>query len=182
MCDCGNTIETVGYYLVQGDTKSCGCLQRETVLKLNTTHGKSKTCLKEYRAWKAMKARCLNPNNPSYLIYGGRGIKVCKRWINSFENFYKDMGSAPDLKRSLDRKNSNGNYTPKNCRWATVREQTSNRCIDKRYEYDGKSLTKSEWARLYGIPFARLHSRLWRGWDFETALTAPIRFRRRRQQ
>ena len=78
----------------------------------------------EYNSWRAMKARCLNPNNEHY---GGRGIRVCKRWLNSFDNFLKDMGSRPSAKHSIERINNNGNYTPKNCCWTTQPEQLKNR-------------------------------------------------------
>lgn len=88
-------------------------------------HGAS--ALPEYNSWQSMKGRCLNKNNDDYLHYGGRGIKVCKRWISSFENFYHDMGLRPSRKHSIDRIDNDGNYEPKNCRWSTQDEQTRNR-------------------------------------------------------
>lgn len=80
----------------------------------------------EYTAWVGMKGRCNNPNRREYKHYGARGIKVCERWINSFTNFYKDMGVKPSAKHSLDRIDFNGNYEPGNCRWATSLEQRAN--------------------------------------------------------
>lgn len=87
-------------------------------------HGKENT--REYRIWCNMKSRCYNPNTTFYKIYGARGIRVCERWLNSFANFYNDMGKAPTDEYSIDRKDVNGNYTPINCRWATTQEQALN--------------------------------------------------------
>ena len=80
----------------------------------------------EYNAWQSMKQRCLNPKNNSYQRYGARGIKVCGRWLHSFKNFLEDMGHKPGPEYSLDRKNNDGSYEPKNCRWATRKEQSNN--------------------------------------------------------
>lgn len=93
----------------------------------NTTHGMSKT--KVYRAWCSMKRRCYGVNTDCYDRYGGRGIEVCQRWLRSFENFYIDMGSPPTGKHSVDRIDNDGDYTPRNCRWATPTEQSRNRRV-----------------------------------------------------
>ncbi len=93
--------------------------------KRQTKHGMTRT--KVYCAWVGMKMRCYDKNSTNFKYWGGRGITVCKRWINSFENFYKDMGDPPTKTHSVDRINNNGNYTPKNCRWATKKEQVKNR-------------------------------------------------------
>jgi hypothetical protein len=97
------------------------------------SHGNAvrKNKSKEYKAWCHMKSRCTNLKNKDYKYYGGRGITVCKRWINSFENFLADLGRAPSPKYSIDRINVNGNYTPKNCRWATQSAQMQNARITK---------------------------------------------------
>lgn len=108
-----------------GITKSCGCLRDELTGKRFTTHGKTKT--PEWRVWKDMKGRCHNPKCKDYKYYGGRGIRVCRRWRNSFENFLKDMGERPSPELTLERINNDGNYKPSNCKWATWTEQANNK-------------------------------------------------------
>ena len=119
-CDCGNEAFVSSGHLRIGHTQSCGCLQKERV----TTHGKKNTS--EYRSWYGMKSRCYNPNNKRYKNYGGRGIEVCDRWKDSFENFYNDMGSKPSSKHSIDRIDNDRNYEPGNCKWSTATEQNRN--------------------------------------------------------
>jgi hypothetical protein len=122
-CDCGNIKIVRLNSLRTGNTKSCGCLKKEILNK--TTHGMSKS--KEYNSWLGMKNRCLNSKDKFFNIYGGRGIKICDNWINSFDNFISDMGIKPKSNFSLDRINVDGNYEPSNCRWASPKEQANNR-------------------------------------------------------
>lgn len=128
ICDCGIIKFVPRYNLDHGLTKSCGCLRSEFIRSISRTHGESNTT-KEYRAWKSMKRRCSNPidrDGPNYIKYG---IKVCKRWANSYHNFLKDMGRAPSPQHSLDRyPNNKGHYKPSNCRWATNLQQARNHC------------------------------------------------------
>ena len=126
LCDCGKTTVIIGDNLRSGNTLSCGCYGREVVRYANTTHGMART--REYNIWEGMKNRCQNKTHPDYPNYGGRGIKVCSRWM-SFENFFFDMGVSHGL--SIDRINNDGNYEPSNCRWATASEQNLNRRICK---------------------------------------------------
>ena len=133
-CDCGNEVFVSSSNLRSGHTQSCGCLQKERVSKAKTTHGMRFTS--EYYSWNNMKARCYNPNYKHYKDYGGRGITICDRWRDSFENFLEDMGSKPSNKHSIDRIDVNGNYDPENCKWSTSQEQARN----KRNQRDVKLL------------------------------------------
>ena len=131
LCDCGKRKVVNQDFLRSGSTRSCGCLHR-IAGDNKITHGESsnyngKEMTKEYRAWQSMKSRCLNLNAANYIYYGARGIVVCKRWLNSFENFLADVGRAPGSEFSIDRINNDGNYTPCNVRWATAYDQIHNR-------------------------------------------------------
>ncbi len=128
-CDCGNERLVNLKSITRGKSKSCGCLNNERIGNLNKSHQLSKT--PEYIIWKAMKARCKNVNNK---YYGGKGVTVCDRWVNSFENFIQDMGKMPEG-YSIDRINSDGNYEPSNCRWADKDTQIKNR---KNYKKNAK--------------------------------------------
>lgn len=128
-CEGGNFIIASQTNLFTGHTKSCGCLRHDSPNNPKRTHGKSKTKL--YKVWDTMKQRCANPLSKSFRHYGGRGIGVCDRWLDSFENFLEDMGECPEG-MSLDRIDVNGHYEPSNCRWATASEQGFNQRKSRR--------------------------------------------------
>jgi hypothetical protein len=131
ICKCGNIRNIMLKSVRLGITKSCGCyhIEQSKIRKTQLTHNQAgkKTRTVEYTAWAAMKDRCYNPKNIRWNCYGGRGIKVCDRWINSFEYFFEDMGVKPSRIYSMDRIDVNGNYEPSNCKWSTSKEQANNR-------------------------------------------------------
>lgn len=136
LAECLGCFSGVKSYLLSSlkssNTRSCGCLKKEILLKNITQHGQSKTAA--YTSWLNMKQRCSNPNNPNYKYYGGRGIFVCDRWLNSFENFLADMGDRPN-NCDIDRRNNNEGYSPENCRWVSKTENNFN----QRKRKDNKS-------------------------------------------
>lgn len=168
-CICGKLETVIGSSLTQGCTESCGCLQIERAKASNYKHGLINTG--EYRAWFSMKARCSNPSNTSYKNYGGRGVSVCDRWFNSFENFVQDMGLKPSSLYTLDRIRNNGNYEPKNCRWSTKTEQANNTRRNRNISIGGKTKTLAMWCKGQGLKYDTVWNRISNlGWSIEIAL------------
>jgi hypothetical protein len=130
-----------------------------------------------YQAWVKMLSRCYNQRDASYHNYGGKGIRVCKEWRESFEAFYRDMGGCP-AKLTLDRRQSTGDYTKENCRWATRAEQARNRCNTRLLTLNGRTQCLKDWAQEMGVTQSALANRLNRGWSVERALTTPLYNRR----
>jgi len=171
-CACGTERAVVGSHLRNGTSTSCGCQAPR-----HTIHGFTK--LPEYEVWRHMIARCQDTKRSDWPRYGGRGIKVCKRWRDSFPAFREDMGPRPSPSHSLDRIDNDGNYEPGNCRWATPLEQANNKSNNRYLTFDGQTLTVAQWARKLGIKVGVLNLRLSHpDWTIERALTQPVRPRR----
>lgn len=135
----------------------------------NVTHGMTGT--PTFRSWSNMVQRCTNSNNHGYKNYGGRGIRVCQRWM-TFGNFFEDMGVAP-LGHSIERNDNSKGYEPGNCRWATRVEQNRNKRNNRRITFRGETLTFGEWATRIGIREPKLRERFDKGWPIDLALTLP---------
>ena len=180
---CGQTAIVSSGKLRSSWTRSCGCLLREARVLANTRHGharKGKDTSKLYKSWAHLKSRCLNPNDPKYPDYGGRGITVCDRWINGdgtlsgFECFAADMGPHPGKGYTIDRIDNDGPYAPENCRWSTAAEQARNTRRTRHYTLNGETLCLTDWARRNGMSDRTLRMRLLAGWDIERALHTPV--------
>lgn len=176
-CQCGKIRSVDCANLRSGHSKSCGCLSSEIVIKRNTTHGKNRTV--EYTTWARMKTRCYDPNGSQYKNYGNRGIRVCDRWLNSFENFLADMGKRPSNQHSIERKNNNGNYEPKNCKWALPIEQANNTRKNKNITFQNRTQSLSMWCRELNLSYGTTHARFGMGWSATRAFTEPIQAGRR---
>jgi hypothetical protein len=175
-CTCGNSAVVWGSHLANGHTRSCGCLQKEKAVTSNVTHGQTAKVsrvgvTKEYNTWALMKRRCEKPNDISYEQYGGRGIKVCDEWMNSFEAFFADMGKAPSPKHSIDRIDVDGNYCPENCRWASISEQANNKRCCVFVDAFGVHGTMKQVAIHFKIPYKSFHKLIkYKGFSVEDAV------------
>ena len=168
-CECGNTTTANLASIRFGNTLSCGCIRRETAAARKLKHGYAAGGRKtsEYQIWKSMKQRCGNPKNAAYKNYGGRGIKVCRRGISSFENFLKDMGRRPSANHSIDRINNNLGYSPSNCRWVTSRENCNNKRNCLMLTFKGETMSASDWAMRLGLNPETFRDRFSYGWPLE---------------
>lgn len=160
VCDCGTEKIVAARRLTGGYVKSCGCMARDPVVLRRVTHGMSKT--PEYIAYSSMKQRCINPADTNFLHYGGRGIVVCDRWMESFENFLSDMGLRPPG-GTIDRIDNNGPYSPENCRWATQKTQARNQRSNRIIEFRGARMPLSAAAELAGLNYNTAYYRWKRG-------------------
>jgi len=175
-CECGSC----SVYLVSNLRKSnstqcnkCATIQRGNSKRIHGDSGKTK----EYKAWKHIKERCYNKNDRRYSDWGGRGIKVCDRWLEpngqGYINFLADIGRCPPECNSIDRKDNDGNYCPENCRWATTKQQSRNQRTNRTITAFGKTQCVAAWAEELGISAGMLYRRIYRGWSAEEILTAP---------
>ena len=166
VCECGRTSIVVGTNLISGKTHSCGCLSRK--------HGKAR---KErlYNIWVGMRQRCRDKNSKDYKRYGGRGIAVCPSWedYRTFRDWAMSSGYEDTL--TIDRIDSNGNYEPNNCRWASYKEQNNNLRSNVMVIYEEEEMTMKQLAEKVGMSYTLLKQRLSRGWTVEKAVNTPSR-------
>lgn len=160
ICDCGEKINVLGSSLRSGNTKSCGCLFKENLIKRNTTHAMSNSYL--HKIWQSMIQRCTYKKDKRYKNYGGRGINVCKRWLK-FENFFEDMGHRTSKNHSLDRINNNKGYYKSNCRWATPLEQANNKSNNIIIYIDKIPFTVPQLSRKFNISYDAIRKRILKG-------------------
>ena len=171
-CDCGNK-KVLSLGGVAGETtKSCGCYNAEVSGARKRTHGKSRT--KVYGAWCKMKERCYKPNTLEFEHYGERGIIICDRWLESFENFLADMGEPPTPKHSIDRIDNDGNYEPGNCKWSTSTQQTLNYRRNLLITYRGQTKPLKMWTDELNLDYSKILQRIRTlGWSAERAFYRP---------
>lgn len=173
LCDpkfgcCGQVVPANGRDLRRGNTRSCGCLNKESVIAAKTIHGFSH--LPEYKIWWHIKDRCYNEKASSYDRYGARGITVCDEWKESFDAFHRDMGDRPSPTHSIERKDNSLGYSKSNCKWATLEEQGNNKRNNVLCEYRGQTKTLAQWCRDFRLNYKTIYQRLQRGWSFEEAI------------
>ena len=182
-CDCGNEKVITAKIVKRGDSKSCGCLKIDKLVERNKEkknsikHGLSFS--PTHNAWRSMKQRCLNSKEAGFKNYGGRGISICDRWLGKtgFQKFYKDMRKRPK-NMSLDRIDNDGNYEPKNCRWATRKEQAENRRDSIFVSVNGVRIPFSELAYMFGLRKDTLYRRIFDStWTLKEALTKKLVYR-----
>lgn len=172
-CDCGGVKSIEGTRLKNKNTVSCGCFRREESANRKTTHNLTNTPL--YAEWARIKRRCYNKNMKCYKDYGGRGITVCKEWLNdpaSFIEWSKSHGYHEGL--SLDRIDNNGGYSPDNCRWTTKKVQANNTRRNHYITFNKETHTLSEWSEKMNINYSVLKYRIKSGWSVEKAFNTPI--------
>ncbi len=170
-CICGVERSLRISSLRNGSSTSCGCLAKELLATRSTTHGLSKHPL--HRTWARMKDRCFNKESKYYVRYGGRGIKVCERWM-SFMNFYDDTISTWDAALSLDRIDNDGPYSPENCRWTDDKTQSRNRRNVTSLTVNGETKLFVEWAEIIGISAPTLRARERSGWPADKIISNSL--------
>lgn len=167
-CNCGTEKIIDGGTLRRGHALSCGCYRNECSRERAKNQGSHKQShTRAYKSWATMIQRCTNTKNPKYPRYGGRGIRVCQKWLQ-FAGFFEDMGPCPDG-CTIDRKNNDGNYEPGNCRWATQKEQARNKHNNRLVAIHGQNRPVAEWCEILGLSHVMVRMRLHRGWPIERA-------------
>lgn len=160
-CDCGNIKTVRSDSLKAGLIRSCGCLKREqdrVNLEANHSHKMSGTRI--YQEWQGMKGRCYNEHDPRFDRWGGRGIKVCDEWKDSFENFYSwALANGYNETLTIDRIDNDGDYAPSNCRWASQKEQSRNRSSNINIKIGNSTRTLTEWCEIFDVDYNTVNAR-----------------------
>jgi hypothetical protein len=186
-CDCGKEKSISKQKLLSGETKSCGCLQRDTAKRDSTTHGLAGHPL--WSLWRDIRNRCYNPKVNSYHLYGGRGVAMCEEWRNDFMAFYNwaiGNGWKPGLQIDKDKKAREIGvepllYSPERCEFVTPKENNNNRRSNVYIEFNGETKTVAQWSELYGMSQHLVSARLRRGWPIEQALTIDTKLTGKRK-
>lgn len=175
-CECGTEKGVYQKHLLSGASTSCGCFAKEVAREKAIKHCQEKathrmTNTRLYHIWINIKKRCYNPNDDSFSIYGGRGIKMCEEW-QDFVNFMKwALNNGYNDTLTIERIDVNGNYEPSNCKWATMKEQGNNRRNNHFITYQGVTRTISQWSEIVGIKRNTLYARINRDkWSIGRAL------------
>ena len=174
-CECGNEKIVARDKLIIGHTTSCGCARKNFFKNLNKIHGLSHSRL--WYVWYNIKNRCYRNTSKYYKYYGGRGITMCKEWLDDYQNFYNWAikngydETAPKGACTIDRIDVNGNYEPNNCRWISMREQSRNKRNNKRISYNGETHCLKEWAEILSVDYKKLRDRMYKHNNFEKVIT-----------
>ena len=173
LCECGTIKDVYASELIRGKVRSCGCMAKDQLRKISNGNKRkySRSNFKRERSsWENMIDRCHNEKSVGFKNYGAKGVYVCERWRDSFENFLKDMGPRPSEK-TLDRIDPHQGYFPENCRWSTRKEQANNRKNNRLLTYKGKTQTISQWSDETGVKWHTIRTRLNLGWPLEKVLS-----------
>lgn len=169
LCSCGAQDQPVLRHLgnlVQGFSRSCGCIPRESPQALSHGHARNRRVTAELNTWYLMRRRCTDEFAVDYSLYGGRGIKVCQAWLDDFSVFYADMGPRPSRSHSLERKNNEGDYCPENCVWATPSQQSRNKRNTCWVAWEGAVVSLAEAAEKAGVAYKQAWKMMKRGERF----------------
>lgn len=160
-CDCGNVKVIRADALVGGMTKSCGCLKKEQdKINLTANHSHKMSGTRLYEIWQGMKSRCYKKHDARYGRYGGRGVIVCEEWKNDFKAFYDwAISNGYSDKLTIDRIDNNGNYEPKNCRWATMKEQCNNRNSNINITIGNTTKNLMQWCETFNVDYKTVYAR-----------------------
>lgn len=177
-CSCGTESFELDEYKLKNGAQACRSCTHSGENNSKRTHGESDAIIRgkrsaaspEYRCWKAAKNRCYNQKFKQYNDYGGRGIRMCDRWLNSFEDFLADMGRKPTLSHSIQRQDNDGDYSPDNCHWGTDKEQRRNKRTTHWITIDGETKSRIEWLEELGVSKSTFGWRKKHGWSVEEAL------------